>query len=88
MTPPNEMPKHVWIEPWEIVPDNNGTQYTRTSLVKAKLDAAEKMAEALEKMHSDSRLVTGNYSYQCGFLDALNSAKEALAAWRGVKEGK
>lgn len=32
----------------------------------------------LDALHSDQRLVGGKYDYQCGFLDALNSAKQAI----------
>lgn len=34
--------------------------------------------KALEVLHSDPRLVGGKYDYQCGFLDALNSTKQAI----------
>lgn len=33
----------------------------------------------LEIMHSDKRLIRGNYDYQLGFLDAIKTAKEILA---------
>jgi hypothetical protein len=39
----------------------------------------EDVAAALEALHQHTKLSSGNYDYQCGFLDALKEAKAALS---------
>ena len=66
--------EHVW------------NKITRAPSEKPTGDRMAALEVILEEAHSDRALVTGNYTYQCGFLDALKSVKEKLAAFNKQEE--
>lgn len=78
----NEMPEKIWAAKrngcavwWIGGPKSpDAEEYTLTSSIQAKLDAAEKMAEALERQCRVSEVV-------------FDETAEALSQWRKVTEG-
>lgn len=86
----DKMPETIYIVPWSIgymvskSPQEGSREYTLTSSVITKLEAAEKMAGALREIEK-GRWHSETHGFQkAGRSMLIDMAKEALVHWNFV----